>query len=436
MGKSNILIILFCAFFLFQCKVTQTESNSTKEDVTGNLVLYADYDSNGKKIWGYINEDTGKIEVEAQYESASPFVGNYAAVNRYNECLIIDKNQKTVLSRNLAGGFYDVYLVVSESGKNHLAILVNQYKRTKLDTGFNFFGPHGKPHFYKESYYKYTVINLLDGKTIIPESENYLDREFEMMGGYFRAGADLYQFLENGDVQCIAKDDMALAAGILKDYFDKLGINAGITEYSKIDYEPYCDSLRIDYEPYIKEKFADPDLEKALQDLKDLNPEFDIPFEKAVPFYRNHKMYLNAPLEITERKFLLSFRDDKTKKHAIGLYNETKTEWEIIPCYTVINKDDDEDLYYVTDIIQTNNPHLHHLRFKTDTVGWINPDGPNHSYYITMGGSIFDTVKGHIIDDLYLSSRELSAFYLFSLNRFNEIARFPGNGAYLFYDKK
>ncbi|GHV12510.1 hypothetical protein FACS189491_05650 [Spirochaetia bacterium] len=100
-----------------------------------------------------------------------------------------------------AGKFDNVYLLTSENGKNTAAIFEYRYTKIEFDLGIRW-GPSESPGFYKEKYPKYRLVNLVTGKTIIPTSK-YLLYGTESVGDYFLVGSDLYQFLDNGEIQCV-----------------------------------------------------------------------------------------------------------------------------------------------------------------------------------------------------------------------------------------
>jgi len=380
--KNKIIIIsaFFILFLLPAC--TNLKNTSPSEDPGKNLIPYADFDSENEQIWGYLDEDTGEIIINAKYDFAGPFVGNFAEVydssihdSRKNNTLIIDKKGKTVS----LPAFHKVYLITSENENCSLAILERKMKRTKFQIGTTMLGVTTDTGFYDETYYKYRLINLKNGKTIIPEKENYLTRHIEVAGDYFIVDTNLYQFLDNGNVELVVKDDSEQAARILREYFNGRGINAEV--------KPGFTGIEIDYFPYIKAKHADPDLSGA---FKDFNPDFNIPFYKADPFIRNHRVLLNASLEINERKYFMQFRDNKNgERRAEGIYNETKKEWEVMP-YAF--NTDNQKIYYVYDILPLNDPHLFRLRFKTDEL-W------KDNRYILIGAGIYSNSK----DDFMLN---------------------------------
>ena len=380
--------IFFIVFSSFSCIPNQTKTNMIPAESARNLIPFAEYDSQKEQKWGYLDEDSGETVIEAKYVYVTPFVGNYAAVETgwHDPKKIINKDGK-ILSVGQFDVFHDVYLITSENGKSTAAILEYHYKRTKFDLGIRLFGPDSSPRFYKEDYYKYRLVNLTTGKTIIPKRENYLELNVEVVGDYFVADTDLYQFMDNGDIKCVAKNDPALAVSILQDYLASRGINANV-EGDEI-------SIEIDYSPYIEEKFADPDLSGA---FKDLPPEFNVPFTQYEPFYRDHREYLNTPLEINERKYLLHFYNEKTSERAMGIYNESAGEWELGPRFWIIyeNENDKKVLYYIVEITQTNNPHLYRIGFANDDVGW------RISRSLVVAGGIYSVSERDFKSNLHL----------------------------------
>jgi hypothetical protein len=406
--KKQKLIFLIFIFSLpvcitcVSCKIYPASAETTdltSQNYSGNLIPFAKFDSKKNIRWGYLDEETGEIIINAQYTAASPFVGGYAVVEyerkdyntvkNYNK-KIINKAGKIIKTKE----FEEAYLLTSENGKNTVAILENSRERIEF-APFYLWGLimlFGEKVSHKETYYITSVINLKTGKEIIREKEGVLMYDIENVGDYFVARQDLYQFMDNGDIRCVAKDNPALAVSILKDYFSMRGINAKVEER--------ITTIRIDYYQYIEEKYANPDFSGAFNKI---SKKFDVPFEKYKNFYRDPTVYLNTPLEITERKYLMYFKNEKTFEYAVGLYNETKDEWEIYPNF-IINLYDPKDKnksvrkvnYYVVGIDQTNNPNLYRLQFKNDELGW------NNTTTAFMGGSIYSTVTEDFIQGLYL----------------------------------
>lgn len=375
------IAITILVLFLTQCKRNQLYASSVSEDAIGNLIPYIDYDNNGGKIWGYVHADSFEIVIEAKYKEVTPFVGGFAVVTKPQvfKALIINKNEDVVLS----GSFNKVYLLVSESGKNHLALLRYDYTRTRFRIGISLFGASTKTGFYTEDYSKFSLVNLSNGKTLIRKKENYLNQRIELISDYCLADENLYQFLDNGDVELISdKENRPFGANILREYLARKNINANVSNF-----------LTIEFEPYFKEKYAEPDLSGAFDALKTQVPNFPLQFEKASPFYRDHRFFLDAPLEISERKYLLSFRDEKDR-HAIGIYNETKAEWELLPFYRI--QETDEVMYFITHITQTNYSNYYYLLTKKDSSDW------NDSIYTVHGGGIYDAYHHNFLRDFYL----------------------------------
>jgi hypothetical protein len=314
-----------------------------------------EYDVQKEEKWGYLDEDTGEIVINAKYHSASPFVGNFAIVYKDTQRIIIDKNEKVISTPK----YDEIYLIASESGKNTVAILERKLARTKLQIGGHFLGVVTTTHLYKVPYSRCSLFNLVTGKIIVPEKEDYLQYEVEAVGDYLIVDTDLYQFLDNGDVVCVAKNNPELAVSILEDYLEIRGINARVrADHISID---------IDYYQYIQDKYAEPDISGAFEKL---NQNLSMPFLRAEPFYRNPMEYLNTPLEINERQYLMHFRNEETYRRVVGLYDESKAEWLIKPGFNITFPDKREEVFYVIDIYPTNNPHLYHLHFTNDRVGW------------------------------------------------------------------
>jgi hypothetical protein len=385
--QNRLLVItnaVVCLFFLPQCISPRNTTDTGTAQDHRNLIAFAEYDAQNEENWGYLDEDTNEIVINAKYANATPFVGNFAIVRKEYQSrqIIIDKNEKVISTPQ----FDQIYLLASESGKNTVAILERELSRTKLQIGGSFLGISTKTHFYKTPYSRCSLFNLVTGKIIVPEKENYLQYDIEAAGDYLIVCTDLYQFLDNGDIARVAKNNPELAVNILEGYFETRGINARV----RADHV----SIDIDYCQYIQEKYAEPELRGAHEKL---NPDFTMSFDKAEPFYRNPMEYLNTPLEINERKYLLYFRNKETHEYAVGLYNESKAEWLIVPRFNINFSDKGQEEFYVIDIHQTNNPHLYHLHFTNDAIGW-NILGR----YATVAGSIYSTVTWDFEPYLYL----------------------------------
>jgi hypothetical protein len=404
------------------------------------LIPFAEYDSKGEKKWGYLNEDSGEVAIAAKYDWADPFVGNYAVVrmNWGKKGYIIDKNEKTVCRKN----FDKAYLITSENGNCGLAVLENKYTRKKFQIGISWGANIStRTGFYDVDYYKYSMINLVNGKTIFPKKENYLSSSIEVIGDYFVVdtiytdGIYVYQFLENGDIKCVAKGkkENGLAVSLLKTYLEKRNITPDV-----VNADWRFDGLIINYNPYLKERFANPDLSGAFSSL---GSDFPIAFDEAKPLYRNPWLFLNTPLEIKERKYIMHFKNKETQEYAVGIYNETKAEWEIKPDIIIHNMDTNKnELYYIVDIFETNNPNYYRLHLKNDNVkskwqglsentetGWY--DG---SYLIVYGG-IYNIAKHEFMKNLYLYDRE--SYPVFNLSSYPMDKRhlsiyFPDKGVY------
>jgi len=410
--KLIFLIFILSVFTILACiTCVNCNNNPASAEITnlnrqfypGNLIPFAEYDSQKHIRWGYLDEETREIIINAKYIHAGAFVGNYTVVTEEREYQTINNSyNKTII--NKAGErinldtFKEAYLLISESGKNHAVILKKTGER-KVYIPFIFrvfikiLG--GDVSLFtnpKEKYSIYSMVNLENGETIIPEEERILIYEIETAGDYLVVRQDLYQFMENGDIQCVVKDNPELAVSILEEYFLSRGIKAevdkGITRIS------------INYRQYIEEKYANPDFSGA---FKKLDPKLKTLYYRYENFRRDPRRYLNTPLEITERKYLMEFRDEKTNEYAKGIYNETKDEWEIPPDLNInffnqtsVKLSIKNVDYYVIDIEQTNNPNLYRLHFKN------NENGRNNRRRDSKEGGIYSTVRKDFLPDLYL----------------------------------
>jgi WD40 repeat protein len=399
--KLLITLSIFCLFFLPQCADLDKAVSRELVNDGKNLIPFVQFDLDDEQKWGYLDEDTGEIAIEAKYVWVSPFSGNYAAVLRgwREKQLIIDKNEKVILSFS---PFQKVSFIVSESGKNTLAILQTTHNEEKFRVGW-FKG--GKTGFYTAEIHDYQFINLANRKTIIPQKGKYSIQNIEAVGDYFIADEDLYQFLDNGNLKVVVKNNNERAAGILRDYLKERGINASIVTHRS--------GVNIDYSPYIRAQYADPDFSGAVRNLP---AEFSIPFEKAQPFYRDTRELLNASLEINERKYLMQYLNKETGEYAKGIYNESKTEWELLPFLTYNNK-----RYNVAEILQTNNPSLYRLSLKNNDIGW------NNKKYLLVGGGVFNVVEKKFLNNL--KALDTSPSLILSKEGKRSI-RFPNGGVY------
>ncbi|MDR1507850.1 MAG: WG repeat-containing protein [Treponema sp.] len=398
---------LLSLFYLTGCRHIDAKKTGKTANHAGSLIPFVEYDSKNEKLWGYLDEDTGEIVIKAQYVFASPFTGNYAVVrnNQLDEESIINKDGEVIP----VGRFDEVYFITSENGRGAAAILGNQYTRNKLHiawlSGFSIGS-------YRQDYSKYRMVNLVTGKTIVPKRKNSLIYTVETVGEYFLVGGDLYQFMDTGDIKYIAKNDPDLTVNILEDYFERRGI---IAHLSIIGYD-----IKIDYRPYIEKIYADPDLCGALTDLAS---EFDMPFERAVPFYRDPKIYLNAPLEISKRIYLVYFKNNETKERAVGLYNATEAKWIIDPFFKILfTATDTQKTYYTVDILQTNNPRVYRVLLTNDEIGW--------DRHILISGGIYSTEKQNFADNLYLFEDFPPGKLVLTLMGGRRILRFPDYGVY------
>ena len=390
----------------------------------GNLIPYWTKNKEGKIEIGYVYEETEEFAITPKYVYAGPFVGNFAvAQEAFRNKSVIDKTGKVVLS--VSGKLDELYVSALGSGKNHVALLRYTYqKKFYRLIGFSFLGVDIKKGWDSIEEHTYSLINLENGKIIIPESKRAISLDFQIIGDFFYEHGNLYQCFDNGDIFCIAQNDDSLAKNILQKYFESKNISAEIDEDL-----PY---LHINYTSYFNEAYANPHLENAFTSLKDAEPDFSIPFKEAIPFHRDHRLYLNAPLKIIERKYMLYFEDDE--KYAMGIYNETKSEWELMPCFIASNGET-SSRYYIISITQTNNPSLYYLHLTTDAVGW-------HSKYIVRDSGIFDVQKDDFLRDFHLGGNQMfyyskyyDAYYPWYYSSWRGMSiEFPTNGVYLYYD--
>ena len=351
MKRNKIPVLSLVAIFLLAACTVPVQTQTSFES---NLIPYKD----SNRLFGYMNEETGEIIIEAQYSLAGPFIGNFAVVEIYNPRQRYQQSQIKIINQDndeiYFGDFYKAKLYSSEDEKTVIAVLTNMYERTRIAAPWwwPFILLFGGNWSYEETIFKERLVNLTTEKTIIHQKEQFL--KTEVIGEYFTVDRKkLYRFLDNGSVQLVASD-ATRAAAILDDYLKERGINASVTG----DWE-----IGIDFRPYIDEKYSNPDFTKAFEKLR---PDFDIPFQRSIPLYRDPKVYLNTSIEITgDRRYLMRFRGDGSLdlkdpfSSAEGIYNETREEWEIMPYLFFDNAQ------YVTDTIaQTNNPHLFELRMK------------------------------------------------------------------------
>ena len=181
----TITLTVLCLIFLIACAATNRSSNMRVSNYGKNLIPFVEFNPENEQVWGYLDEDTGEIVIEAKYAIAAPFVGNFASVYDRSRDIprtfIINKNGKVISTPS----FHNVYFIISESGNNTLAILERELQRTKFQIGISMLGVTTKTGFYKEKYWKYRLVNLVTGKTIIPQKENYLSQRIEIAGDYF-----------------------------------------------------------------------------------------------------------------------------------------------------------------------------------------------------------------------------------------------------------
>ena len=314
-----------------------------------NLIPFLSRSSDSEPgLFGYMDEETGEIVIEAQYYDAGPFIGDFAVV--------LDKKPKIINRDNTqirVGRFDEAYLFASENGKTTIAVLQITEEKTKIVPPWWWWFAIlvGSELTYKETIFKQRLVNLTTGKTIIPQKEQLIENDIQVIGEYFCIVRELYRFLDNGEVQCVAddKNDATQAIAILNAYFEQRGINAIVKDRY---------GIRIDYDPYIAEIYADPDFTGAFEKLR---PDFTIPFQRAYGLYRDPTKYLNTSIEISgDRRYVMRFQRDEPYASAEGIYNETRKEWELKPY--LFNFDDEQ--YIIYDIRQTNNPHVFELNMK------------------------------------------------------------------------
>jgi WD40 repeat protein len=396
-----ITFAIFCLGFLPQCANFGKAATRTPENDSKNLIPFVQFDSEDEQKWGYLDEDTGEIAIEAKYVKVVPFTGNYAAVLRTwnDKQLIIDKNEKVILS---VSPYQKVSFIVSESGKNTLALLQTTHNEEKFRVGW-FKG--GKTGFYTAEIHEYQLINLVTRRTITPQKVKIPIQNIEAVGNYFLADKDLYQFMDNGNLKLNIRNSYERSAAVLRDYLKERGINAEVKASRS--------GISIDYSPYIRAQYANPDFSGAVRNLP---AEFSIPFEKAQPFYRDPRELLNASLELNERKYLMQYLNKETGEYAKGIYNESKAEWELLPFLTYNNK-----RYNVAEILQTNNPHLYRLSLKNNDIGW------NNKKYLLVGGGVFNVIEKKFLNNL--RAFDTSPSLILSREGRSGI-RFPNGGVY------
>ena len=344
-----ILILFFLTILLSVCSTIPTQ---TPTNHAGSLIPF----EGRNNLFGYMDEETGEIVIKAQYHSAGPFIGDFAIVNYENAPKIINQYNKKIS----VGKFDAAYLFASEDGKTVIAVLENDIEKNRIAPPWLW--PlalllDGELS-YQETKFKQRFINLSTGKTIIRKKEQLIHNNIEVIGEYFCIDKKLYKFFDNGSVQCVADDenDATQAITILNDYFKQRGINALVEDYW---------GIRIDYRPYIDEKYVNPDFTGAFEKLRpeafeQLYPAFNIPFEGAVGLYRDPGKYLNTSIEITgDRRYLMRFNREEPSAYAVGIYNETRKEWELKPYLFANNQQ-----YIIFGIKQTNNPHIFELRMS------------------------------------------------------------------------
>ena len=360
------MLVFLSLFFIISCQSQPVMIKYT------SMIPFVERNSADEERWGYLNGDTGEIIINAKYHYASPFVGEFAVVAKNRtENAFIDKS-----GREFSLGTFDyAYLFTSSNGKNTVAVLGTNHERTQFYSGGGWWGAwdSSEPGFVKQSYAKERMVNLVNRKIIIQNKEQNLSQpdyngpQIDIIGKYFyvhNITNDLYQFLDNGDIECVAQDNPALIADILNDYFSMLGIDI-VAEARSV-------TVDINARRYFEKLYADPDLSGAFAALI---PEFDLPFERSVPFYYRPQKFLNDILAFNERKYIVRFRNHEARISAQGLYNESQARWEILPYIT------DESLgksYYVQSSIvpqdqfsQTDNPNLVGITLVTTEAPYI-----------------------------------------------------------------
>jgi hypothetical protein len=382
----RMLILFFSVVFLMTCVNTnnlpQTETGQNK-----NLIPFlASRSASDYRYYGYLDEGTGKEEdakivIEAQYDSAGPFIGDFAVVSVYDKYSrkainkIINRNNKQIY----VDKFDEAYLFTSENGRTTIALLEKETAKFLPPQYWHFAILVGEGITVKDT--KQRLVNLTTGEIIIPEQELSIEDLIEVAGEYFSVLKKLYRFHDNGKVQRITNDkwEPAQSTTILKYFFQQRGINAIV--------EANVHRIDIDYSPYIDKIYANPDFTGAFEKLRS---DFTIPFQGAEGLYRDPKKYLNVSIEITgDRRYVMSFQQEEPYLSAKGIYNETRKEWEIEPYLEL----PDGRQYTISDIKQTNNPHVFELNMNTV------PHDPRVTNFHTVINTITKkTISGKVCD--------------------------------------
>jgi hypothetical protein len=393
-------LLILTACIMSQCG--NTSNIRAASFPPGNLIPFAAYDIKGETKWGYLDEDTGEIVIAAKYKFAYPFVGNYAVVQKkdFDNFIIIDKNERVISAEK----FDEAFTFASESGRSAVAILSKEKKRKRLvlhpiATILGAAGVH------TEEYDEERMVNLVTGETLVHGNDLFLKQHLQVAGDYFfvdytvEKGSDdyrsyfyLYKFLDNGDTELVVENDIPRAAEILKEYLGNRGINAAVN----VNVPGRIHDLEIDYGPYIREKFYPiPDI-NVTPEIKN-DPGWNMAFDKAEPFYRDHTLLLNAPLEINEKKYLVYFNRGTGAGNSAGVYNETKGEWEIPPMFNIPIADTQKNtIFYSIEIQQTNNPNLYSIKVTNDEIGW------RYGRSAQINSGIYNIITKEFSQDLYL----------------------------------
>jgi WD40 repeat protein len=427
-------LLILAACILLQCG---SISNIRKTNFSpGNLIPFAAYNIEGETKWGYLDEDTGEIVIEAKYRFVYPFVGNFAIVQRDRDIgsVIIDKNEKVIRT----GNFDEAYIITSESGRSAVAILIKEKERKRfLINPLEVFVAIllGESLIQTEEYQKERMVNLVTGRTLVRGDDLYLNQNLQTAGDYFfvdytvekgyddyRSYFHLYKFLDNGGTELVVKDDIPRAAEILKEYLGNRGINAVVN----VNVPGRIHDLEIDYGPYIREIFYPvPDIKLPLEIKND--PGWNMVFDKAEPFYRDHTLLLNTPLEINERKYLVYFNRRTVIGNSIGVYNATKDEWEVPPILYLFMADTQKNtIFYPIRIRHTNNPNLYSIEVINDEIGW------SYGRSAQIDSGIYNIVTKTFSQDLYLYEGypPSSGTILMMPSSGRRLINFPNKGVY------
>jgi hypothetical protein len=377
------LVSILCTAVLFtQCQSNEADRSIDYETISpikqginpGNWVPYRD----ASKNWGYFDRDTDEIVIKAKYKAVYPFVGGFTSVKLQNgENAIINSYEKIIQ----VGKFDNAYFFSSESGKTVIAILAKEKPGLAIT---NEVDSIWEDYLYNPDCYEFIMVNLMTGEIIVYPKNRYLVFKVETIGDYFRIDETLYQFLDNGSVECVAHDKRASIA-ILDEYFEKRGIPVAYGT-------DWLGNFTVDYTPYIDRIYANPDFTGAFDDFSSnidhqyentrktvgfkgdsdgFTYGFDLTFDTAEPLYRDPRKFLNAPIEITgDRIYIMKFSGER-RKSAIGLYNETKKEWEERP-YSVITSNNNREVNFclVKKFYPKNNVHEFFMEYAFTADRW------------------------------------------------------------------